>query len=175
MHGGNVELLAPQYGFEVQDVLDFSANINPYGPPPGTRELLAQSWPDIARYPDPHSTQLRAALARWHDVAPENITVANGASELIYWIARLFSTPQALILGPAFTEYADAVQSAHGKVRYQFAKDWTFGVGAFWEDYVLKDTQTGQVLYYMPGSFFLNANNGDYQSWVGWLNMTYSF
>jgi hypothetical protein len=27
----------------------------------------------------------------------------------------------------------------------------------------------------MPGSFFINANNGDYQGWVGWLNLTYSF
>jgi hypothetical protein len=55
--------------------------------------------------------------------------------------------------------------------------DWSFGLGAFWEEYVLKDTQTGQVLYYvyMPSSFFLNAVNGDYNAWVGWLNLTYSF
>ncbi len=122
MHGGNVELLAPQYGFQVGDVLDFSANINPYGPPPGTRDLLSQRWQDIARYPDPHSTHLRAVLARWHNVQTKNITVANGASELIYWIARLFHAPKALVLGPTFTEYSIAVQSADGDTQYEFAK-----------------------------------------------------
>jgi hypothetical protein len=73
-------------------------------------------------------------------------------------------------------EYDDTqINFASTQVRYKFAKDWTFGVGAFWEDYELRDTQTGQVLFYMPGSFFINANNGDYQSWVGWLNLTYAF
>ena len=37
------------------------------------------------------------------------------------------------------------------------------------------DVQTGSVLNYMPGSFFINANNGDYKAWVGWLNLTYRF
>ena len=122
-HGGNVELLAPQYGLQVEDVLDFSANINPYGPPPGTFEILSQSWQDISRYPDPHCTQLKLALALWHNVQPENITAANGAAELIYWIARLFPAPRALVLGPTFTEYADAVESADGSVKYEFSQE----------------------------------------------------
>jgi hypothetical protein len=61
------------------------------------------------------------------------------------------------------------------QVRYQIASDWSLGLGAFWEEYVLKDTQTGQVLYYMPSSFFINAVNADYNAWVGWLNLSYSF
>jgi hypothetical protein len=46
---------------------------------------------------------------------------------------------------------------------------------AIWEEYTWDDVQTREVLHYMPGSFFLNANNGDYQAWVGWLNVSYSF
>ncbi len=118
MHGGNVELLAPQYGFDVDEVIDFSANINPYGPPPELKRVLDESWKEISRYPDPQSSGLRKALAEHHGVEMENITVGNGASELIYWISRLFSFPKAVVLSPAFTEYAVAVSLAGGQVRY---------------------------------------------------------
>src|SRR3990172_2853236 len=73
-------------------------------------------------------------------------------------------------------EYDDTkINFVSAQLRRKFAESWTLGVGGFYEDYQLKDTQTGSVLNYMPGSFFINANNGDYQGWVGWLNLTYSF
>ena len=73
-------------------------------------------------------------------------------------------------------DYDDTrIHFVSSQVRYQFASDWSLGIGAFWEEYGLDDTQTGQVLYYMPSSFFLNPVNGDYNAWVGWLNLTYSF
>jgi hypothetical protein len=73
-------------------------------------------------------------------------------------------------------EYDDTkINFVSAQLRRKFAENWTFGVGGFYEDYELKDTQTGSVLNYMPASFFINANNGDYQGWVGWLNLTYSF
>lgn len=115
MHGGNVELLAPRYGFDAAEVLDFSANINPYGPPPELKRILDQSWKDISRYPDPQSVRLRKTLAQWHGVAPENIVAANGASELIYWIARLGNSSKTAVFAPAFTEYAAATAAAGGR------------------------------------------------------------
>jgi MtrB/PioB family decaheme-associated outer membrane protein len=73
-------------------------------------------------------------------------------------------------------EYDDTkINFVSAQVRRRFAESWTLGIGGFYEDYELKDTQTGSVLNYMPGSFFINANNGDYKGWVGWLNLTYSF
>jgi hypothetical protein len=74
------------------------------------------------------------------------------------------------------TDYDDTkINFLSAQIRYKFARDWTLGVGGFFEDYKLVDSQTGQVLNYMPGSFFINANNGDYQAWVGWLNVSYAF
>jgi len=61
------------------------------------------------------------------------------------------------------------------KLKYQLARQWALSLGGFYEDYEIKDAQTGQVLNYMPGSFFLNANNGDYGAWVGYLNLTYNW
>lgn len=84
--------------------------------------------------------------------------------------------PPATNPAQSIREYDDTkINFVSSQVRFKFAQDWTFGLGAFWEDYELQDTQTDQVLFYMPGSFFINANNADYQAWVGWLNLSYSF
>ena len=56
-----------------------------------------------------------------------------------------------------------------------FTDAWALGVGAFWEKYELADAQTQELLNYMPGSFFLVADNWGYDSWSGWLNVTYRF
>ena len=63
------------------------------------------------------------------------------------------------------------------QLKYQIAQQWALGFGGFFEDYEIDDAQTGngQILNYMPGSFFLNTNNGDYQAWVGYVNLTYSW
>jgi hypothetical protein len=62
-----------------------------------------------------------------------------------------------------------------GSLRYQFAKKWSAGAGVGYEDYKLSDAQTGNALNYMPASFFLQANNGSYHAYVGWLNLSYMF
>lgn len=64
---------------------------------------------------------------------------------------------------------------ASAKLKYQMNRQWALALGGFYEDYEIKDSQTGQVLNYMPGSFFLNADNGDYGAWVGYLNLTYTW
>lgn len=123
MHGGNVQILAPHYGFGIEQVIDFSVNLNPLGSPPEAQEIFKESWKELSQYPDPNSTRLRAALSEWHDVSPDNLIAGNGASELIYWVTRIFSPPKALILAPTFSEYSRAVVSAGGAVAYKIAKE----------------------------------------------------
>jgi MtrB/PioB family decaheme-associated outer membrane protein len=64
-----------------------------------------------------------------------------------------------------------------GNLKYQLARAWAIALGGFYEDYEIDDAQTGQgnLLNYMPGSFFLNANNGNYQAWVSYAMLTYSW
>ena len=61
-----------------------------------------------------------------------------------------------------------------GSLQYQFAKQWSAGAGVGYEDYEIKDAQTGNTLNYMPASFFLQADNRDYKAWVGYVSLTYS-
>lgn len=88
--------------------LDFSANINPFGPSPHV-------WPAmqsvvLEQHPDPRATPLRAALATLHNVALEAVLVGNGAVDLIYQIAVAYVRPHdaVMIITPTFGEYAAA-------------------------------------------------------------------
>ena len=60
-HGGPDYAELEAAGFSPDQVLDFSSNTNPFGPPPGVREVLATV--DVSQYPDSSATELRRALA----------------------------------------------------------------------------------------------------------------
>lgn len=88
-----------------EDVIDFSVNSNPYGPPPGVKEAIANV--SLDRYPDKECLALRYKLAELHQVNIENIVVGNGTAELLLLIALAFIRPKddVLIIEPTFGEY----------------------------------------------------------------------
>lgn len=108
-HGGNTFAIASALGVPPEEILDFSASINPLGPAPGVREAVAAAFDRQVHYPDSDCTELRHALARHHGVAPANICVANGSTELIYLLPRLVAGKRALVVAPPFSEYARAL------------------------------------------------------------------
>ena len=117
-HGGDVHHLARTLGVRIADLVDFSANINPLGFPPGLPEAVQAAMADIVHYPDPKSLELRRDLARYHQVAPEEILVGNGSTELIYLVVRALQPGRALIIAPCFSEYQKALEAA--RVPYDF-------------------------------------------------------
>lgn len=107
-----------RYGLAAGNILDFSASINPLGPPPRVMEELARALGDIRNYPDPEALELREELARFLGVSPEMVMVTNGGAEAIDLLARLGSGREVLLLAPSFGEYARAVLAGGGRVRY---------------------------------------------------------
>jgi hypothetical protein len=61
------------------------------------------------------------------------------------------------------------------RLKWQFTQAWAASIGGWWEKYTLADDATGQTLYYMPASFFLNPVNGDYDGWTTYASLTYKF
>ena len=121
-HGGNVFAIARSLGVRPEDILDFSASINPLGPAPGVRDALSALFDRIVHYPDSDCAELREALARVHGVEPANICVANGSTELIYLLPRLAPGKRALVITPCFSEYAKALMRDGWSVdRFQLA------------------------------------------------------
>lgn len=119
-HGGTVYAAARLLGVAPEEILDFSASINPLGPPPGVREAVMATFDRVVHYPDPASTELREALARRHGVDPGNICPANGSTELIHLLPRLFPGSRALVVAPPFSEYAAALEKGGWDIHYLF-------------------------------------------------------
>ena len=103
-------------GLPGEAVLDFSASCNPLGTSPKVLEALRSA--DLSRYPDDESIQLRHALARILHVDPSWVAVGNGSVDLIYQLASAYLEPtdRALVVGPAFGEYARACRVAGASV-----------------------------------------------------------
>ncbi len=112
IHGGDVYLLARTLGVELADLLDFSANINPLGFPPGLTLAVQEAMREIVHYPDRRSLKLSIALADYHHLSPDAILVGNGSTELIYLLARALRPRRGLIVTPAFSEYEHALNLA---------------------------------------------------------------
>ena len=106
-HGGNLHQLSVAAGVPATQLVDFSANINPLGPPEWLRPLISASISDLAHYPDPDCTELITALARANNLHPEQILVGNGATELLHLLPRAMEVKRALVPVPSYADYED--------------------------------------------------------------------
>ncbi|MDT3428929.1 threonine-phosphate decarboxylase [Paenibacillus forsythiae] len=107
-HGGDLATAEELFGVPVRQMLDFSANINPMGPPPGLKDILLAEWEGLVHYPDPESRELRSAISQKYNIDPSSILVGNGAAEVIDLIVRGFKPGKVAVVDPAFREYAEA-------------------------------------------------------------------
>ncbi|MDP1808751.1 MAG: hypothetical protein Q8L35_04360, partial [Actinomycetota bacterium] len=86
-HGGNIQAIARFLGVAREDFIDFSANINPFGPPPEIVAALAASAGSIQNYPELDAATFVDALASRLAIEPECLAPGNGSAELLYWLA----------------------------------------------------------------------------------------
>lgn len=114
-HGGNVYLESRCRGLRIEQLVDFSANINPLGPSPLALEAIQSSLDLVRHYPDPDCTELTEELATYLQVDPGMIVVGNGGAEVIQLVADVLGAHTGLVLSPTFSEYARAIQRAGGR------------------------------------------------------------
>jgi cobyric acid synthase CobQ/L-threonine-O-3-phosphate decarboxylase len=111
-HGGNVHGLAREMGLAVADLLDFSANINPLGPPEWLRPLISREVENLAHYPEPYADRLVNLIASRYQVPEESVLVANGTTELLYQLPKLLGCDRAIIPCPSYIDYARVIKLA---------------------------------------------------------------
>jgi cobyric acid synthase CobQ/L-threonine-O-3-phosphate decarboxylase len=131
-HGGNLRELARDAGCAPAALLDFSASINPLGPPDCLRPTVSLALEQVVHYPDPESHELVAAIARHALVPAEQIVVGNGSTEILFALARALKRRRALIPVPCYADYMTAAREAEMEIallsldeRSGFALDWS--------------------------------------------------
>ena len=110
-HGGNVRRMAELVGCAPEDILDFSANVNPLGPPPWLGQVVGQALQFVDAYPDPESHDLIMAASEKYKVWPSQVVAGNGASELLFAVAGMGRHRQAVIPSPTYVDYARACRA----------------------------------------------------------------
>lgn len=112
VHGGQA--------WRLENVEDYSQNLNPLGPPPGMEDLIAKAVSGTGHYPDADCLELRKKIAKHYKIEPENVAMGAGSSEIIRNFPFAFINPgdSVLLPSPSFAEYTQQCKLAGAKIDY---------------------------------------------------------
>ena len=111
VHGGNVHKASRLLHTSLDQILDFSANINPLGMSSKGLDAVKDALQDVIHYPDPDMTHLYSITSELWNIPKECIVFGNGAAELIYAICRLPQIEGVYVPAPGFSEYSHGAKS----------------------------------------------------------------
>ncbi len=114
IHGGNVYEIARAFGRKPEEIIDFSASVNPLGFSKKAERKIVKELPAIRHYPDPSSLAVTEALARFHTLDGGQILFGAGSTEFIQATPWVLKIRRALIVTPAFSEYETALENVSG-------------------------------------------------------------
>lgn len=112
IHGGNIWRIAKENGLKPEDIIDFSASINPLGISPKAEAAIKKAISFLGHYPEPGAETIRGEIASYHNLPQENIIAGNGSAEFIYLLPRIFKPRKAMIVEPAFSEYRNSLNAS---------------------------------------------------------------
>ena len=107
-HGGNLFEIATKIGCRPEDIVDFSSNMNPLGPPADLVDYLKESLTRITFLPDPEARPAIDAIAKTYEVPFDQVLAGNGTTQLIYDLPQALGARRVLIVNPTYSDYADA-------------------------------------------------------------------
>lgn len=111
-HGSNPQYLYREAGISMPEhLLDFSANINPLGPPGVLREKWLKFFDGITDYPDPFVSSLKENIAEKEGLPADSVLIGNGGAELIALVGKMLAGKNVLIIEPSFSEYERACRA----------------------------------------------------------------
>ena len=94
IHGGDI--------YRHPDMIDFSSNCNPFGPPQRVQDAICRAVGQIGHYPDIQCSRLRDALSAKLHVPGAWIFFGNGAAEVIFSAVTALKPKKALLPAPTF-------------------------------------------------------------------------
>ncbi|MFP3999359.1 MAG: aminotransferase class I/II-fold pyridoxal phosphate-dependent enzyme [Desulfobacterales bacterium] len=121
-HGGNIFAAAQALGCAPEDITDMSANINPLGPMPGLLEHLGHNIENICRLPEVDAYRVVKAYGDWQGIDKNRIIAGAGTTEFLYLLARALEIGSAVVVGPTYSDYADALEINNVEYNYFLRK-----------------------------------------------------
>ena len=116
----------------ISNIIKLASNENPYGPGKAALAVLENPG-DLSRYPDGNGFRLKSALARYHDIRPDQITLGNGSNEILELIARavLSASHEVVFSEHAFAVYPLVTQAMGARASTVPAVNWGHDTAGF--------------------------------------------
>jgi len=128
-HGSDLETIEKVYGIKKENIVSFSANVNPLGISPKLKSTLSERIDAIMSYPDREYTSLRKRIAEYVRTDFDNVIVGNGSTELISLFIQIKHPKKALIVGPTYSEYEREISLGGGStLYYRLEEDKNFSI-----------------------------------------------
>lgn len=115
-HGGNIYEIERTRNINREQLIDYSANINPLGSPPDTTKAVEAALQKMSRYPDITYGDLRKAIAKYENVPETFLLPGNGAADVLFGLTRALHPAHAAVISPAFSEYRQACEAVNAAV-----------------------------------------------------------
>jgi len=125
-HGGNVHDFAKRMNLTLDQIIDFSANINPLGMSKAVEAGIREVLTTCLHYPDPDYRDLLAAISQHEGVREENVILGNGAIECLFLLAEHMGLAHVHMQAPTFVEYERAFKKYGSRVTFDFLNHETF-------------------------------------------------
>jgi threonine-phosphate decarboxylase len=135
-HGGNIY---DENGHTSENIIDFSANINPLGIP---EEAIIAATISLAKsniYPDSNCRLLTSKIAEFEEVDKSNILCSNGASDILFRLVYSMKPKKILVTAPSFADYERAGKAVEAEIiYYNLKKENNFNIDKDIIDNILK-------------------------------------
>ncbi len=164
-HGGNPACVRRRFGLGDTPLVDFSASLNPLGPPPAALAAAREALDRVDRYPEPGCPLLTERLAERHGVPVDCVIIGAGTTELIGLIGQSLrevlalhaikrgdpAMPVSHLVEPTYGEYrrASVLNELRTEVWNRHVLSWSqdflprTAAGVFWTGH--PDNPTGRA------------------------------
>ncbi len=134
-----------------EEIIKLSHNENPFGPSPLALEAVREHSLSINRYPEPHSSTLKAELAEHLELSPDNIFVCAGLVEALDILIRHFIGKDENLIIPklTFIAYKLLAKVFGVETRFSQMKDYKIDIDSI---IGLYDDQTKVIIIANPNN-----------------------
>ncbi|RVU55656.1 pyridoxal phosphate-dependent aminotransferase [Anaerosphaera multitolerans] len=152
-HGANIFELSRKYGFEIEDIRDFSSNINPLGTSEKALTYLKDNLELVSTYPDPEYFDLKNSISNYTDSNVDDIFLGSGTTQLLIEYINYINPKRAMILSPCYSEYEVELKKINSHIfHYKLSEELEFKIDI--EDLVnqLKENKIELLVFANPNN-----------------------